>query len=103
MILVLIAGYYFRFMPIIEGIESLNVTVIKRDGIKVFFKVETTLSQKEVMNLIKKEIKRHKECSLFSYQLYGVYHGMIDLFDYLTIEAKNANPYYNQTTKDIEC
>lgn len=102
MILVLIAGYYYRFMPIIEGMEQFKVTVIKREGIKVFFKVETTLSQKETMSLIKKEIKKHKEYALLSYQLYGIYNGMIDLFDYLNIEAKNASPYYNQPTKDIE-
>lgn len=99
MVIVLVAGYTKLFIKHILEMPIEN-HVIKQVGTKVFFYFDTNLQTAEIIKAIKKTIK--EKCGpQYAYQIYTMYHGMIDLTEYLPIHIKDSNPYYLNPKKDL--
>lgn len=98
MVIVLIAGFYKKILPLIT--EEIPCKIIKIVGSKVFMYFDTSLSKKELVKQIDSVIKSN--CGeTFVYMLYSIYNGKIDISEYLPDSIKQTSPYYNLGTKDL--
>lgn len=103
MVVVLIGARYKRLIEWInsdkyEGVES--ISIIKRNGPKIFFYVDTKLNLKTIIKLFKNRINEQGGAA-YVYELYGLYNGKVDYHSYVSNETKDTMRYYQTKIKDL--
>ena len=86
---------------IIEALDqNEEIYLIKQKGPKAFFYVKADLTNTNVVSYTKSAIRKNLE-NVYVYEVYGMYNGMVDLFDYFSEEKKQKEKYYNGLKKDL--